>query len=185
MFHRSDCETAVCPTLTTCSSSERFHYDHYKCKSICSLKKKVDLTTQTRTMACLTAVQNWTWCWFPRCFWKRVPQSMLQTQPSHSPLVPPLAPASNVHTAPYSCCVTVPPRQSLCQFPPGPLRCISAPSQLRQSSTDFYFWQMPEHDAVIQLNLAQSRQEVKCRNNKQHPVTFQNKKLRGDISIYL
>ena len=40
--------------------------------------------------------------------------------------------------------------------------------------------EMPEHDAAIQLNLARSRQEVKCRNNKQHPVTFQNKTLGED-----
>ena len=39
---------------------------------------------------------------------------------------------------------------------------------------DFYFCRMPEHDATIQLNLARSRQEVKCQNNKQCPVTFQN-----------
>ena len=40
--------------------------------------------------------------------------------------------------------------------------------------------EMPERDAAIQLNLARSRQEVKCRNNKQHPVTFQNKTRRVD-----
>ena len=50
-------------------------------------------------MAGLTAVQKWTWWWFPCCFWKHVPQSMLPTQPSHSPLVPSLAPVSNKHTA--------------------------------------------------------------------------------------
>ena len=27
---------------------------------------------------------------------------------------------------------------------------------------DFYLWRMLEHDAAIQLNLARSRQEVKC-----------------------
>ena len=37
-------------------------------------KCAADLTNQTRTMACLTAVQNWIWWWFPRCFWKHVPQ---------------------------------------------------------------------------------------------------------------
>ena len=42
--------------------------------------------------------------------------------------------------------------------------------------------EMPEHDTAIQLNLARSRQEVKRRNNKQHPVTFQNKTLRVDTS---
>ena len=42
--------------------------------------------------------------------------------------------------------------------------------------------EMPEHDATIQLNLVRSRQEVKCRNNKQHPVTFQNKTLRADTA---
>ena len=41
---------------------------------------------------------------------------------------------------------------------------------------------MPEHDTAIQLNLAWSRQEVKRQNNKQHPVTFQNKTLRVDTS---
>ena len=43
---------------------------------------------------------------------------------------------------------------------------------------------MPEHDAAIQLNLAWSRQEVKRRNNKLHPVTFQNKTLRVDTSTH-
>ena len=38
---------------------------------------------------------------------------------------------------------------------------------------DFYFWRMLEHNAAIQLYLAWSRQEVKRRNNTQHPVTFQ------------
>ena len=42
--------------------------------------------------------------------------------------------------------------------------------------------EMQEHDAAIQLNLARSRQEVKHRNNKQHPVTFQNKTLHVDTS---
>ena len=42
--------------------------------------------------------------------------------------------------------------------------------------------EMQEHDAAIQLNLARSRQEVKHRNNKQHPVIFQNKTLRVDTS---
>ena len=41
---------------------------------------------------------------------------------------------------------------------------------------------MLEDDAAIQLNLAGSRQEVQHRNKKQHPVTFQNKTLRGDTS---
>ena len=44
---------------------------------------------------------------------------------------------------------------------------------------------MPEHDAAVQLNLAWSTQEVKCRNNKQHPVTFQNKTLRVDTSTQI
>ena len=44
---------------------------------------------------------------------------------------------------------------------------------------------MPEHDTAIQLNLAQSEQEAKCRNNKQHPLTFQNKTLRVDTSSRL
>ena len=42
--------------------------------------------------------------------------------------------------------------------------------------------EMPEHDTAIQLNLARSRQEVKCRNNKQHLVTYQNKTLHVDTS---
>ena len=42
--------------------------------------------------------------------------------------------------------------------------------------------EMREHNAAIQLNLAWSRQEVQCQNNQQHPVTFQNKTLRGDTS---
>ena len=53
------------------------------------------------------------------------------------------------------------------------------------STQDFYFWQMPEHNAAIQLNSARSRQEVKHRNNKQHPVTFQNKTLRVDTSTQI
>ena len=57
-----------------------------------------DLTKQMRTMAGLTAVQNWTWWWFPHCFWKHVPQSILM-QPSHSPLVFPLAPELKMRTA--------------------------------------------------------------------------------------
>ena len=44
---------------------------------------------------------------------------------------------------------------------------------------------MPEHDAAIQLNLAPSGQEVKCQNNKQHPVTFKNKTLRVDTSTQI
>ena len=44
--------------------------------------------------------------------------------------------------------------------------------------------EMPEQDAAIQLNLARSRQEVKRQNNKLHPVTFQNKTLRVDISTH-
>ena len=44
---------------------------------------------------------------------------------------------------------------------------------------------MPEHDAAFQLNLAPSRQEVKRRNNKQHPDTFQNKTLRVDTSTQI
>ena len=43
---------------------------------------------------------------------------------------------------------------------------------------------MLEQDTAIQLNLAQSRQEVKRQNNKLHPVTFQNKTLRVDISTH-
>ena len=50
---------------------------------------------------------------------------------------------------------------------------------------DFYIWQMPEHDTAIQLNLAQSRQEVKCQNNKQHLVTFQNKTFCVDTSTQI
>ena len=41
------------------------------------------------------------------------------------------------------------------------------------------------HNAAIQLNSARSRQEVKHRNNKQHPVTFQNKTLRVDTSTQI
>ena len=44
---------------------------------------------------------------------------------------------------------------------------------------------MPEHDAAIQLNLAQSKQEVKHRNNKQRPLTFQNITLCVDTSTRL
>ena len=44
--------------------------------------------------------------------------------------------------------------------------------------------EMPEQDAAIQLNLARSRQEVKCQNNKLHPVTFQNKTLHVDTSTH-
>ena len=44
---------------------------------------------------------------------------------------------------------------------------------------------MPEHNAAIQLNLARSRQEVKCQNNKQHLVTFQNKTLRVDTNTQI
>ena len=43
---------------------------------------------------------------------------------------------------------------------------------------------MAEQDAAVHLNLAQSRQEVKRRNNKLHPVTFQNKKHRVDTSTH-
>ena len=61
----------------------------------------------------------------------------------------------------------------MCQLPPGSVHCVSAPSQLQQSGAFqhkyagvlFYFWQMPEHDAAIQPNLAQSTQEVTHRNN--------------------
>ena len=35
----------------------------------------------------------------------------------------------------------------------------------RADTQDFYFWRMPEHDTAIHLNLARSRQEVKCWNN--------------------
>ena len=62
-------------------------YAHWKTKGAADLIKKKP------TMADLTAEQNWTWRWFPHCFWKHVPQSMLPTQPSHSPL----APALNMH----------------------------------------------------------------------------------------
>ena len=41
---------------------------------------------------------------------------------------------------------------------------------------------MPEQDAAIQLNLAQSRQEVKRQNNKLHPYTFRNETLHVDTS---
>ena len=44
---------------------------------------------------------------------------------------------------------------------------------------------MPEHDAAIKLNLATSRQEVKCQNNKHHPLTFQNKTFRVDTSTQI
>ena len=43
---------------------------------------------------------------------------------------------------------------------------------------------MLEQEAAIQLNLARSRQEFKRQNNKLHPVTFQNKTLRVDISTH-
>ena len=59
-------------------------------------KCATDLTKQTWTMAGLTAVQKWTWWWFPRCFWKHGPQSMLPTQPSHSPLVSSVVSVANV-----------------------------------------------------------------------------------------
>ena len=81
----------------------------------------------------------------------------------------------------------------MCQSPPGPLRCVSALSQLRQSGAlrhsyapaSAYFWWMPEHDTAIQLNLARSRQEVKRRNNNQHLVTFENKTVRDDTSTQI
>ena len=38
-------------------------------------------------------------------------------------------------------------------------------SPLWTDTQDFYIWQMLEHDAAIQLNLAPSRQEVKHWNN--------------------
>ena len=60
-----------------------------------------------------------------------------------------------------------------------------SPEPSGTDTQDFYLWWMPEHDAAIQLNLAQSRQEVKRRNNKQHPVTFQNKTLRVDTSTQI
>ena len=44
---------------------------------------------------------------------------------------------------------------------------------------------MQEHDTAIQLNLAPSRQEVKRKNNKKHPVSFQNKTLRVDTSTQI
>ena len=61
-------------------------------------------------------------------------------------------------------------------------RCIS---QLWQSGEDFYLSRMLEHDAAVQLNLTRSRQEVKRRNNKRHPVTSQNKTLAVDTSTQI
>ena len=43
---------------------------------------------------------------------------------------------------------------------------------------------MPEHNAAIQLNLARSRQEVKRRNIKLHPISFQNKTLHVDTGTH-
>ena len=60
-----------------------------------------------------------------------------------------------------------------------------SPEPSGADTQDFYFWRMPEHNAAIKLNLARSRQEVKRQNNKQHPVTFQNKTLCVDISIQI
>ena len=42
---------------------------------------------------------------------------------------------------------------------------------------------VPEQDAAIQLNLAWRRQEIKCQNNKLHPVTYNNT-LRVDTSTH-
>ena len=81
---------------------------------------------------------------------------------------------------------------SLC-VNPHQVRCAAYllhPSSisLEPSGTDaqhFYFWQMPEYHAAIQLNLARSRQEVKRQINKQHLVTFQNKTLCVDTSTQI
>ena len=59
----------------------------------------------------------------------------------------------------------------MCLLPPGPLRCVSAPSSSgspepsRTATQDLYVWRMPEHNAALQLNFALSRQEVMRRNS--------------------
>ena len=60
-----------------------------------------------------------------------------------------------------------------------------SPEPSSTDTRDFYIWRRQEHNAAIQLNLARSRQEVKYRNNKQHPVTFQNITLRVDTSTQI
>ena len=73
------------------------------------------------------------------------------------------------------------------KFHPHP---VSAPSKVTDP-TDLNLFvglsrekEVPEQDAAIYLNLAQSRQEVKRQNNKLHPVTFQSKTLRVDTSTH-
>ena len=68
---------------------------------------------------------------------------------------------------------------------PAEQLCLTLIPSRSAALQDFYFCWMPEHDAAVQLNLATSRQEVKHRNNKQHPVTFQNKTLRVDTSTQI
>ena len=81
-------------------------------------------------------------------------------------------PAEQIHfTLVY---VSIPTRSSALRICSGGLQTAGA------DMLDFYIWQMPEHNAAIQQNLAPSRQEVKNQNNKQHPVTFQNKTLHVD-----
>ena len=63
--------------------------------------------------------------------------------------------------------------------------CNFSPEPSATYTQEFYFWRMAEHDAAIQLNLAPSRHEVKRWNNKQHPVTFQNKTHRVDTSAQI
>ena len=93
-----------------------------------------------------------------------------------------LRPAGGADMFHFSLCVN--PHQVCCAT--YLLRPSSgSPEPSRADKQVFCFWQMLEHDTAIQLNLARSRQEVKRRNNKQHPVTFQNKTLRVDTSTQI
>ena len=47
-----------------------------------------------------------------------------------------------------------------------------SPKPSGTNKLDFYFWRMPEHDAAIKLNLAQSRQEVTPRDNNMTSGSF-------------
>ena len=79
--------------------SEQFHYDFCKYQR---MGKKVRLIWPSK----LEPPPAWTQYRFghggdfPAVSWEHVPQSMLPTQPLHSPLVYSVAPASNMHTAP-------------------------------------------------------------------------------------
>lgn len=78
--------------------------------------------------------------------------------------------------------------KSMCLLPPGPLRCVSAPFQLRQSRAlhrgyaGLLFWAMLEHNAVFQQNSEQSRQEVMHRNNNNNNNITTNNPTSTKIS---